>query len=435
MQRDLTTGSISRSLLLFALPMMAGNLLQQVYNITDTLIVGRFIGSAALAAVGAAYTLMTFVNSVIIGLCMGCGAVFAVDYGAGRYSLMREKAWMSFFAVMAVTAAIYAVLYSFTDGILTLLRVPSEVYSSMREYVTVVFFGVWFVYIYNFFAYYLRAKGNSAAPLWFLLVSTVLNIVLDVYFVLALGRGIRGAAEATVIAQGVSAVGIALYTLPQDMPKRGERRFSLSALGDIITTSGFTCMQQSVMNFGILMIQGLVNSFGAVTMAAFAAAVKIDTLAYMPAQEFGNAYSMFVSQNHGAGELKRVKDGTKRACVLSAVFCLAASLLVWCMAGTFMEFFVDAADTEIIASGVEYLHIEGAFYVGIGLLFLLYGYFRGVKRAGVSLVLTVISLGTRVLISYSLAPRWGATVIWWSIPVGWFLADISGFALMPRKKL
>ena len=199
-------------------------------------------------------------------------------------------------------------------------------------------------------------------------------------------------------------------------------------LGEIIKNDVFTGLQQSVMNFGILMIQGLVNSFGTTIMAAFAAAVKIDTLAYMPAQEYANAYSLFISQNYGARKQERIAKGTRIAAAVSVIFCLGVSVIIWIFSKDFMEIFVEAGETAIIAAGVKYLRIEGSFYFGIGILFLLYGYYRGVQRAEMSLVLTVISLGTRVLLSYMLAPHTGLGVdaIWWSIPIGWILADVVG---------
>lgn len=192
-----------------------------------------------------------------------------------------------------------------------------------------------------------------------------------------------------------------------------------------------TCIQQSVMNFGILMIQGLVNSFGVTVMASFAAAVKIDTIAYMPAQEFGNAYSLFVSQNYGAGKNDRIKRGTNIAFVTSIVFCAAVSLMIFIFAGSLMEIFVAEGEKAIIAEGVRYLRIEGAMYVGIGILFLWYGYFRGINKPHISLVLTVISLGTRVALSYALAPNTalGVLAIWLAIPTGWILADLTGLRL------
>ena len=398
MNQDLTKGNVTKSLLVFAAPMILGNLLQQCYNIADTWVVGKFVGADALAAVGSSYALMTFLNSLLIGLCMGGGAVFSYYIGKGDREKVRACAQTAFVMIGVLAVALTALLY-------------------------------------NYFAFLLRALGNSVAPLYFLGAASVLNIALDLFFVRSLGWGLTGAAEATVLAQAVSGLGLGIYLWKREP----YFRFSLCGfwrgekpVGEICRYSLMTGMQQSVMNFGILMVQSLVNSFGTAVMAAFAATVKIDTFAYMPAQEFGNAYSIFISQNYGAGKAARVKQGTRKAMTVSAVFCGVISVLVFALARALMLIFVDVRETEIIEIGMRYLRIEGAFYIGIGILFLWYGYFRGVNRPGVSLVLTVISLGTRVALAYALAavPGIGVLGIWWAIPIGWVLADVTGFVLM-----
>lgn len=427
--KKLTEGAILKNLMLFALPMMAGNFLQQIYNITDTLIVGRFVSSDALAAVGSAYTLMTFLTSLIIGLCMGSGAIFSKWYGAGKIEEMKQDIRLSFYFIGTVTILIYFLVFSGIDVILHLLLVPEDIYFLMREYVKIIFIGIGFTFLYNFFAYLLRSTGNSVVPLYFLAISSVMNIILDLYFVISLKQGISGTAIATVLSQGIAGIGIAVYTfLKRPDLMKTKAKFQLERMMIIIKNDVFTGMQQSVMNLGILMIQGLVNSFGTTIMAAFAAAVKIDTLAYMPAQEFGNAYSLFVSQNFGAKKKERIHKGTKIAVLVSVIFCLFVSVIIFIFASSFMKLFVESNETSIISEGVKYLRIEGAFYFGIGLLFLLYGYYRGIQKAEMSLILTIISLGTRVLLSYLIAPNtaFGVMAIWWSIPIGWILADIVG---------
>ncbi|MCI7491245.1 MAG: MATE family efflux transporter [Lachnobacterium sp.] len=428
---NLTEGPIFKTMMLFAFPMILGNLLQQIYNIVDTIIVGRFVSSEALAAVGSAYALMTFINSLIIGLCMGSGALFSKSFGAGKQADMRQEVKLSFVFIGIITAIIYIIVFPGTDLILRLLAVPADVYALMRSYVRIIFAGIVFIFLFNFFAYLLRAVGNSLVPLIFLAISSVTNIVLDLYFVISLKWGVAGAAGATIISQALAGVGIAIYVMARhrDLVSSGkDGRTEWYRLGEIIKNDVFTGLQQSVMNFGILMIQGLVNSFGTTIMAAFAAAVKIDTLAYMPAQEYANAYSLFISQNYGARKQERIAKGTRIATAVSVIFCLVVSVIIWIFSRDFMEIFVEASETAIIAAGVKYLRIEGSFYFGIGILFLLYGYYRGVQRAEMSLVLTVISLGTRVALSYMLAPHTalGVNAIWWSIPIGWILADVVG---------
>ena len=433
MYHDLTEGKISRSLLLFALPMMAGNLLQQFYNIADTLIVGRVLGSNALAAVGSAYTLMTFLTSIFLGLSMGSGALFSIYKGKNDQDSLRNAIVHAFALIMAVTVLLNVLVYIGIDPILHFLRVPDEVWDGMKAYLLVIFAGIIATSLYNYFSCLLRALGNSTIPLVFLAVSAVLNIGLDLLFVAVLPWGIRGAALATVIAQYVSGIGITLYVLLKCrdlLPSREDLQFNRQILGEIGNLSSMTCVQQSVMNFGILMVQGLVNSFGPVVMAAFAATVKIDTFAYLPVQDFGNAYSTFIAQNYGAGKKDRIRKGTRESFLISFLFCIVISAVVCIFAAPLMRIFVSAKETAVIASGVRYLRIEGAFYCGIGCLFLLYGYYRAVKKPGMSVILTVISLGTRVALAYILSAYIGETGIWMAIPIGWVLADVTGLVYM-----
>ena len=431
MDRDLTRGPVMRSMLLFALPMVLGNLLQQCYNIADTLIVGRFLGKNALAAVGSSFTLMTFLTSILLGLCMGSGALFSIRCGQRDEDGLRESLRASFVLIAGATLLLSIASFAALDLIRVFLRVPEEVWGPMRDYLAVIFTGIAATFLYNYFASFLRAVGNSVVPLIFLAVSAVLNIALDLWFVLGLKRGVTGAAEATVIAQYVSGGGIAVYAwlrYPQVKCLRS-LRVRRGCVGEVASFSILTCVQQSVMNLGILMVQGLVNSFGATVMAAFASAVKIDAFAYMPVQDFGNAFSTFIAQNYGAGQRERIRAGVRGAVIASVTFSVAVSALVCLFAYPLMGLFVEAGEAAIIAEGVRYLRIEGAFYCGIGCLFLLYGLYRALGRPGMSFVLTVISLGTRVALAYALSaiPALGVTGIWWSVPIGWALADATGF--------
>lgn len=301
----------------------------------------------------------------------------------------------------------------------------------MRDYLWIIYWGIGFTFLYNYFAALLRAVGDSVSPLLWLACAAVLNIGLDLLFILRFNWGIEGAAAATVISQAVSGIGLGIHTIVTRhgmLPSRQECRVDWKVLKTIAAFSSLTCIQQSVMNLGILAVQGLVNSFGTVIMAAFAAAVKIDSFAYMPVQEFGNAFSTFIAQNYGAGRKDRIRQGTVRAVLIMSAFSIAVSAIVFIGAVPLMQVFVSGRETEIIRAGAEYLKIEGAFYIGIGLLFILYGYYRAVCRPDMSVILTVLSLGTRVALSYILAPipGIGETGIWWSIPAGWALADLIG---------
>lgn len=439
MHSDLTTGSITGTMLRFALPMITGNLLLQFYNIADTLIVGRYLGVQALAAVGAAYALMSFLTSILLGLCMGSGAVFSLRYGEKNEGMLKSSMFVSFVLVAAVALVLNTAVFLFIDPIMYLLCVPVEIYGFMREYLWVIFFGISAVFLYNYFACLLRAVGNSFIPLVFLGISALLNVGLDLVFVLVFKWGVAGAGAATVVSQFVSGIGICLYTylkMPEFRINRSYMKMDRKVLAEISGFSFLTCVQQSVMNFGILMVQGLVNSFGAVVMAAFAAAVKIDSFAYMPVQDFGNAFSTFIAQNYGAGRHDRVEKGIKSAVTASVLFCLVISFIVCVFARELMLVFVQPQEAEILAVGVQYLRIEGTFYCGIGCLFLLYGLYRAVRKPEMSVVLTIISLGTRVVLAYILSaiPGIGVVGIWVSVPIGWFLADCTGFAYYWMKR-
>lgn len=441
--RDLTSGSITRGLWSFAVPLMLGNVLQQLYNLVDTWVVGKYVGDSALAAVGSSYMLVTFLTSVVIGLSLGTGSFVSMAFGRRDDSAVRSGVFMSSVLIGSSALLITALFYLLSDQIIGILLVPEDIAPEMKTYLIYVFIGFFAVFLYNYISNILRGMGNSTVPLLFLGVSVVANIGLDLLFVVPLKMGIMGAALATVISQYLSGIGILIYYIaafPEYVPKRCDMRWDRANLRRIMSLSGFTCIQQSVMNLGILMVQAVVNSFGGTVMAAFAVAVKIDTIAYMPVQDFGNAFSVFVAQNYGAGKGSRIRAGIKQSLVSVAVFCAAVSVLVCVLSEPLMSIFIDPSNTETIAIGAEYLRTEGACYIGIGILFMLYGYYRAVNMPFMSVVLTVFSLGTRVILANVLSsvPEIGVFGIWISIPIGWALADIVGagtYFLRYRKRL
>ena len=437
MERDMTVGTPWKIILNFTIPIVIGNIFQQFYSMVDTVIVGKFVGTKALAAVGSTGTIGFLILGFLMGLTAGFTVLTSQRFGAGDMPGMRKTVGSAAVLSVIVSVVMTVISMAFMKPLLILMNTPEDIFQDAYKYIMIICAGIFTQVMYNLLAGILRALGNSKTPLYFLLFSAALNIVLDLALVYGIRMGIKGAAIATVISQIVSGIGICIYT----WMKMPELRFSLrperikesqSVMGEVVRYSAASSIQQSVMNFGILMIQGLVNSFGTAVMAAFAAAVKIDSFAYMPAQEFANAFSIFISQNRGAGKKKRVQKGVRSAVTVSAAFCICASVLIYFGARYLMLAFIDGSEHEIIRVGIQYLHIEGAFYCGIGILFLWYGYYRAVGRPEMSVVLTVISLGTRVLLSYTLAPikSIGVIAIWWSIPIGWFLADVTGYVYL-----
>lgn len=442
MDNELTQGPVMKTMLRFAIPMILGDLLQQCYNIADTVIVGKFLGADALAAVGSAFSLMTFLTSILLGLAMGSGTVFSIRWGQKDHQGLKEGILASFVLLGIVTLILNVIVFAGIDWIIRVLQTPSDLVELMHEYLIVIFAGLIGIFLYNFFASLLRSLGNSVVPLVFLAVSACLNIVLDLLFVAVFHRGVAGAAEATVISQYVSGIGITIYTrrkFPDLLKKDRDIRLRMSRVREITSFSALTCLQQSIMNLGILAVQGLVNSFGTITMAAFAAGVKIDAFAYLPVQDFGNAFSIFTAQNFGAQKTDRIKKGIRAAFLTSMAFGAVISVFVFVFARPLMTLFIDAGETEVIMEGVRYLRIEGAFYYLIACLFLLYGLYRALGKPGMSVVLTIISLGLRVALAYALSaiPGLGVVGIWWSVPIGWILADIFGigYYLLKQRRL
>lgn len=437
MERYLTKGSIGKSILLFSIPMILGNLLQQFYNVVDTYIVGKYIGSEALAAVGSSYTLMTFLTSILIGLCMGSGILFSMYFGAKKYEKMKISFFVSFVSIGILSIVLEILCFILLKYILIWLQIPKGIYLQTYQYLQIIFIGIFFAFIYNYFASMLRALGNSKVPLFFLGIAALVNVVLDIVFVLYFHLGVSGAAFATIISQAISGLGLAFYVLffkKDILPERKHFLFDKQIFKKLKDYSLMTCLQQGIMNFGILMIQGLVNSFGIAVMSAFSAAVKIDSFAYMPVQDFGNAFSTFVAQNKGAKQEKRIQQGLKVASIMALIFCIFISLGVCHYSKELMMLFISKKQMNIIQIGMTYLKTEGSFYIGIGCLFLLYGYYRGVGKMKMSLILTIVSLGTRVVLAYILAPLFGVEMIWWAIVIGWLLADSLGIIYGIKKE-
>ena len=385
--------------------------------------------------------MMTFLTSIILGLAMGSGTVFSMYFGKKDEMGLKESIIASFVILGVVTAILNVLVFISIDWIIRALQIPVELVSLMREYLLVIFLGLVATFLYNFFASLLRALGNSLVPMLFLAFSAVLNITLDIWFVAGLDWGVSGAAWATIIAQYLSGIGIAIYArrkFPDLLGFDRSVRLRRDAMHEIASFSSLTCLQQSIMNLGILAVQGRVNSFGPVVMASFAAGVKIDAFAYLPVQDFGNAFSIFIAQNHGAKEKERIRKGIKTAFIVSSAFGIVLSLVVGIFASPLVGLFIDdpSSASLVIEEGVRYLRIEGAFYALIGILFLLYGLYRAIERPGMSVVLTIISLGLRVVLAYALSsiPALGVDGIWWSIPIGWVIADAFGIIYYVAKQ-
>jgi len=434
MQKDMTQGRPMTVLLRYTLPLLVGTLMQQMYSVVDAMIIGRFVGSDALAAVGSSATVVTLVNSIILGLCMGISIVTSQHFGARDTVRLKETVATSAVFLLCFAALLTALTHIFLGPLLVAYRMPEDIRPDATNYLRIIFSGLICTCCYNATAFLLRSVGDSRTPLLFLMLSMLLNIVLDLVLVLGLGMRVRGVAMATVFSQALSATCVMIYAGKKLDFLRGmvwKPVLRKDILLPIARYSIFTSLQQSIMNLGGLLVQGLVNSYGISVMAAFASGNKIDSFIHMPVGEFASALTTYIAQNRGAGRRDRIWSGLRVAMISVVAYCALYSTIVFFFKQPMLTMFVDPSETEILSIGTRYLSMVPPFYFCIGILSLFYGYYRGVGRPQISLVLTFFSMGTRVAMSYSLSAMFGDVgMIWWAIPLGWGLADLVGFTFL-----
>lgn len=436
METDMTKGKPMGIIVRFFIPMFIGNLFQQIYNVVDSIVVGRFVGKEAFAAVGSCFLIMSFVTSILIGLAMGASAFFSQLYGAKKYDQMKKSISTSFIFILSISIVLSIVTNVFMYKIIDSFQMPIDTITYSVEYLRFILSGLVFTGIYNVCAYLLRSIGDSKSPLYFLIVSCILNIILDLVFVIVFHMGVVGVGLATFIAQGFAAIWCAIFTAKHMKFLNFERKdivFSRDLFKTILSYSVLTAVQQSVSSFGMLMVQGLINTFGTTVMAAFAACSKIDEFANRPLQDLSNAFSTYVAQNKGAGNTKRIREGFYVILKLIAIISFIISIVVFIFAPDLISIFVKKESVDIISVGVGYLRIICIFYVLLGCIVMFYGFFRGIGAVNVSIILTFVSQGIRVLLAFVLAKTsMGFTGISWSIVIGWFLSNLLG-TFMYRK--
>ncbi|MDN5343451.1 MAG: hypothetical protein PWP28_2331 [Oceanotoga sp.] len=438
MELDMTKGKPSHIILKFFIPLFIGDLLQQFYSIIDSIIIGKFVGTNAFAAVGSSSAVTVFITSILLGLAMGASAIFSQLYGGKNYDELKKTISTALLFLFCVSLLITIVTSIFLKQIITFYQMPEETVTYAVDYLKYVFYGFVFVGIYNAFAFLLRAFGDSKTPLYFLVASCILNLILDLLFIVIFHMGTSGAAIATLLTQAFAAVGCGIYTIKRMRFlnfKRKDLVFSITAFNKIATFSILTALQQSISSLGMMLIQGLVNTFGSTVMAAFAACSKIDSVANAPLQDLGNSFSTYTAQNKGAGETMRIRKGFRTTSRIIIVLSTVISFVAFIFAPDLITLFVNKNATEVIAVGVSYLKIVPLFYVLLGFIVMFYGFFRGLGNIKISILMTIVSQGLRVLLAYSFAPKLGFSGICWAIIVGWFLSDILGFYMYKKVML
>jgi len=421
--KDLTQGGETRQIVLFAVPMLLGNVFQQFYSMVDSWVVGRFVGPSALAAVGTSFPVIFLMIALIMGVTMGTTVLVSQFFGAKDFKRVRAAVDTGYIILFWAGLALTAVGILATGPILGLLDVPAEIMPEAAAYLRIIFAGMLTTFGYNAVSAILRGLGDSKTPLYLLIVATLLNVVLDLLFVAVFRWGVAGAAWATVISQAVSFIGAMVV-----LDKQNEFvRLSLKSLGfdrEIFRLSlkiGLpTGLQQTLVAAGMMALTRIVNGYGMATMAGFAAASRLDAFAAMPAMNLSAAVSTFVGQNLGAGKPERVKRGHLSAVAIGAAISVLTSAVVVLFGASLMSIFT--TDAEVIRVGARYLFIVGMFYVLFSTMFINNGVLRGAGDAMIPMVNTLLALWlVRIpcALLFSGPLGMGADGIWWSVPAGW----------------
>lgn len=430
MKRDMTTGSPGKTLLLFAIPMVLGNLFQQLYNIIDSIVVGNYVGADALAAVGASTTIVMLFVAIVTGLSIGGSVVIGQLYGAGSYEKVKAAVTTMLITAVAISILLTGLGLLVSGPVLRMMQTPDYLMEDGQTYLNIYFLGFIFLFLYNALNAVYNALGDSKTTLIFLAFSSVLNVYLDILFVTRFDMGVAGVAWATLIAQGVSALlSIVWLTIRMKDILRlpGVRVFDFGLLRTICSMAIPSCLQQSIVSLGFLSVQALVNRYGGDFMAGYTAAVKIDSMAILPMVNVGNAVSNFTAQNIGAGKYERVGRGLRAGLLLSSTIAVCVSAMLILFGDALVGLFVDSElNPKVIETGTQYLRVVGVCYIIMGAMNNVNGALRGAGDVRRTFINTLCNFGTRVVLAYGLASVVGSSVIWYSIPAGWLVALTMG---------
>ncbi|WP_143317189.1 MATE family efflux transporter [Clostridium sp. HBUAS56017] len=422
MTKDMTSGSIPKHLVTFAIPMILGNMFQLTYNAVDAIIVGHFVGTSSLAAVGAANPIMNIIIFFIVGICMGTSVLMSEYFGANDIGKLKREVSTSMIVGMIFTIFMSIACFFLAEPILVITQTPSEIIPEANIYLKVIFSGLIFTFLYNIYSSTLRSMGDSKTPIIFLMISSVLNIFLAILFVVVFKMGVKGAGIATVISQFVSCALCIVYVyirMPILRFKRSEIVVDKTLLKDTINYSWVTALQQTCLYVGKLLIQGSVNRLGVNNIATFNAVTRIDDFVLTPEQSIAHATTTFVAQNRGAKKRERIRKGFYAGMIIEAIYWLIVAGPVYMGSGSLMKLFVPDSGAEVIGLGVIYLESMAIFYILPGMTNGLQGYFRGMGDLKITLASTFIQIVVRVMCSYLLAPNFGIAGIAFSCLIGW----------------
>ena len=428
MAKDMTKGSPAKLIVAFAIPIFLGNLFQQFYNIVDTMIVGRFVGVNALAAVGSTSSIMFCIQGIASGLTTGFGVVASQNFGAKDYKTLRHSVMMSNYLTIMISVVLTALLLMINKPLLNFMNTPAEIFDGAATYLSIIFAGFCATMVYNLLAAILRAVGDSKTPLYFLILSSALNILLDLVFVVNFHMGVAGVAWATVIAQAVSAVLCAGYMIkkyPQVMrASREEAVFSFRSAGKLMGMGIPMALQFSITSFGTMIVQSTLNLLGETAIAAYAAAQKLQGIICLPYVALGSAMATYCGQNAGAGDYERIKDGFKKCMMVLAVTVLITFFIARVFGGLATTLFVDAAETEVILLSEKYFHIASWFYMPLASIFVFRNALQGIGYGVDAMLGGVFELAARWLLITMIGTKFGYIGICFGDPAAWVAALI-----------
>lgn len=427
----LITQSPARALVRFSLPMIVGNLFQQAYSIVDSAIVGRFCGATALAAIGASAALTQIFICAAIGGGIGASVIISRHFGARRYGQMKSAVSTALLTFLALSLALALGGLALSGPIMQALHTPADALAEARVYLNIYFYGLPFLFLYNILSSLFNALGKSRIPLYFLIFSSLLNTALDWYLVAVRGLGVSGAAWATFLAQGLSAV-LCFAVLLRELrryPEPSPARFSGRELRAMARIALPSILQQSTVSIGMMLVQSVVNRFGTQVLAGFSAAMRIESLCIVPMAAIGNALSSYTAQNIGAGRDDRIAPGYRAANWMVAVSAVPLLLAMELAHRPLIALFLDAAPAaEAMATGEGYLTFIGFFFCMIGFKMAADGVLRGAGDVGAFTAANLVNLFIRVALSWLLAPRFGVQMVWIAVPIGWTANFLISYA-------
>ena len=413
-----------KALLIFSIPMMLGNLFQQLYTMTDSVIVGRFVGENALAAVGASYSLTSVFISVAIGGGVGSSVLVSRAFGARRYDELKTTVNTSLVSFLVLSLLLSFFGYIFSTPIMNALNTPDNIHEEAVMYLRIYFLGLPFLFMYNILSSVFNALGRSKIPLYFLIFSSLLNVALDLFMVAVLKMGIAGAAWATLIAQGVSAC-LSFAVLIRNLAEfegRARTVFDKRIFKNMTGLAIPSILQQSTVSIGMMLVQSVVNSFGSQVLAGYSAGMRIENIATVPMVSIGNTMSSYTAQNLGAQMSGRVKEGYHVSYIMVIFFAIVTCLILELFPVPLINMFIGAEGTaKAYQTGVDYLRFMGWFFAIIGFKMATDGVLRGGGDVKVFTSANLVNLSTRVIFSFALAPVVGVAAVWYIVPVGWFL--------------